>query len=105
MLCPYCKSPQTAVLESRDSEDGAVTRRRRECQKCNKRFTTYERVEVIDLKVVKKDGSKEDFDREKIKNGIQKAAEKRPVDEEEVDYGGNVIVVTGDEGRGTRDEG
>lgn len=85
MLCPYCGSSQTAVLESRDSEDGAVTRRRRECQRCAKRFTTYERVENIDLKVVKKDGNLEAFDREKIKAGILKACEKRPVEGEEIE--------------------
>lgn len=85
MLCPYCGSSQTAVLESRDSEDGAVTRRRRECQRCDKRFTTYERVENIDLKVMKKDGSLEPFDREKIKIGILKACEKRPVEKEEIE--------------------
>lgn len=85
MLCPYCNSEKTSVLESRDSEDGAVTRRRRECQNCGKRFTTYERVENIDLKVVKKNGNLEDFDREKIKTGIFKACEKRPVNEEEIE--------------------
>ena len=85
MLCPYCNSNQTSVLESRDSEDGAVTRRRRECLKCGKRFTTYERVEMVDLKVVKKDGRKEDFDREKLKTGIMKACEKRPVNEKEIE--------------------
>lgn len=85
MLCPYCNTDKTSVLESRDSEDGAVTRRRRECQVCGKRFTTYERVENIDLKVIKKDGSLEDFDRAKIKLGILKACEKRPVTEEEIE--------------------
>ncbi len=85
MLCPYCASNQTSVLESRDSEDGAVTRRRRECAKCGKRFTTYERVEVVDLKVVKKDGRLEQFDRKKIKAGIWKACEKRDCQEEEVE--------------------
>jgi len=85
MLCPYCTSDQTSVLESRDSEDGTVTRRRRECAKCGKRFTTYERVEVIDLKVVKKDGSLEDFDREKMKRGIQLACEKRETCEEDIE--------------------
>ncbi len=85
MLCPYCKGNDTSVLESRESEDGEVTRRRRECQSCGKRFTTYERVEIIDLKVVKKDGEKEDFDREKIKQGIQKACEKRNIDGEEIE--------------------
>jgi transcriptional repressor NrdR len=85
MLCPYCNSNQTSVLESRESEDGTVTRRRRECSKCGKRFTTYERIEVIDLKVVKKDGGVEDFDREKIKAGLIKACEKGPCGEEEME--------------------
>ena len=85
MLCPYCKSEETSVLESRDSEDGEVTRRRRECNKCGKRFTTYERVEVIDLKVIKKDGEKEEFNRQKMKWGIEKACEKRPVKGEEIE--------------------
>ncbi len=85
MRCPYCTSEQTSVLESRDCEEGSVIRRRRECGKCGKRFTTYERTENIDLKVVKKDGKKEDFDREKIKKGIKKACEKRPVEEEQME--------------------
>ena len=85
MLCPYCSSNQTSVLESRESEDGVVTRRRRECNKCGKRFTTYERIEVIDLKVVKKDGKVEDFDRLKIKDGIIKACEKGPCSHEEIE--------------------
>ena len=85
MLCPYCSNNQTSVLESRDSEDGTVTRRRRECHKCGKRFTTYERVEVIDLKVVKKDGRVEDFSREKIKEGISKACEKRSCPQEDIE--------------------
>jgi transcriptional repressor NrdR len=77
MICPYCSYNQTSVLESRESEDGSVIRRRRKCNKCGKRFTTYERVEVIDLKVVKKDGRVEEFNREKIGAGIAKACEKR----------------------------
>jgi transcriptional repressor NrdR len=85
MLCPYCSHDQTSVLESRESEDGIVIRRRRECNKCAKRFTTYERIEVIDLKVVKKDGQLEDFDREKIKGGIVRACEKRPCNEEDIE--------------------
>jgi transcriptional repressor NrdR len=85
LKCPYCFGEETSVLESRESEDGEVTRRRRECGGCKKRFTTYERVEVIDLKVVKKDGSLEDFNREKIKLGIQKACEKRPCSEEDIE--------------------
>jgi len=84
MFCPYCSFAKSAVLESRDSEDGEVTRRRRQCQRCGKRFTTYERIEVIDLKVVKKDGSKENFDLSKLKNGIVVACEKREVSDEEI---------------------
>ena len=85
MKCPYCFNDESAVLESRESEDGAVLRRRRECVKCDKRFTTYERVENIDLKVVKKDGRKEDFAREKIIKGINSACEKRPVETEQIE--------------------
>jgi transcriptional repressor NrdR len=85
VLCPYCNSPKSSVLESRDSEDGQVTRRRRECNRCQKRFTTYERVEIIDLKVVKKDGNKEDFDRVKMKYGIKLACEKRDILEEDIE--------------------
>lgn len=79
MKCPFCLHQDSFVLESRDSEDGQVTRRRRECDKCHKRFTTYERIEGPQLTVVKKDGSRESFDREKIRRGIQKACEKRPI--------------------------
>lgn len=85
MLCPFCKKDDTLVLESRDSEEGEVTRRRRECKACGKRFTTYERVENISLKIVKKDGSLEDYDREKIKQGIMKACEKRACSADDVD--------------------
>ena len=85
MICPYCSNQESQVLESRDSEDGNVIRRRRKCSKCGKRFTTYERIENLDLKVIKKDGKKENFDREKIKNGIQKACEKRPVEDEQIE--------------------
>lgn len=85
MLCPYCNSTNTMVLESRESEEGNVTRRRRECQKCGKRFTTYERVEIIDLKVIKKDGELEEFSREKIIAGISKACEKRPCKPEDIE--------------------
>ncbi|MFC1654077.1 transcriptional regulator NrdR [Patescibacteria group bacterium] len=85
MDCPYCGSGEHNVLESRASEDGASIRRRRECQKCEKRFTTYERVEGVDLVVIKKDGTKEDFDREKIKRGLMKATWKRPVTIEQID--------------------
>lgn len=85
MRCPYCQSEEHSVLESRVTEDGASLRRRRECDKCKKRFTTYERVEGIDLKVMKKDGSIEVFDKDKIRRGLIKATWKRPVKIEEID--------------------
>jgi len=78
ILCPFCKSPRTRVIDKRDTERGKVIRRRRECLKCKKRFTTYERVS-LDLIVIKKDGRRERFDREKLKTGIMKACEKRPI--------------------------
>lgn len=79
MKCPFCLHQDSSVLESRDSEDGQVTRRRRECDKCHKRFTTYERIEGPQLTVVKKDGSRESFDREKVRRGVSRACEKRPI--------------------------
>ncbi len=79
MQCPYCFTTNTSVIDSRGSEEGEAIRRRRKCEECGRRFTTYERVEGLDLKVVKKDGSKENFDREKIKRGLVKATWKRPV--------------------------
>ena len=85
MKCPYCSNPDTRVIDSRLTDSNDSVRRRRMCEKCGKRFTTYERVEVIDLRVVKKDGSIEDFDREKIKNGIQLACEKREIFEEDIE--------------------
>jgi len=79
MKCPYCAHNELQVLDSRDSEDLSSIRRRRECLKCGKRFTTYERVEMIDLAVIKKDGRREQFDRNKLLLGIKKACEKRPI--------------------------
>ncbi len=79
MKCPYCQSEETSVIDSREAEDQTSIRRRRECNHCQKRFTTYERIEGIELRVVKKDGTKEDFSREKLKRGIVKATWKRPV--------------------------
>ena len=79
MRCPYCGVVDVGVLESRLAEDDTSVRRRRECNRCNKRFTTYERVEVIDLVVVKKDGRKEAFNREKLKKGLIRATWKRQV--------------------------
>lgn len=79
MKCPYCGSTETEVVETRDSEDLQTIRRRRECQKCEKRFTTYERVENINIIVIKKDGKREQFDRDKLRQGILKACEKTKV--------------------------
>jgi transcriptional repressor NrdR len=79
MKCPFCGNPDTKVVDSRPTEEGQAIRRRRECESCGKRFTTYEKVEEILLMVVKKDGSREAFDRSKVMNGIIRACEKRPV--------------------------
>ncbi|MCL5432645.1 MAG: transcriptional regulator NrdR [Patescibacteria group bacterium] len=79
MKCPYCGSTDTEVIETRDSEDLETIRRRRSCLKCGKRFTTYERVENINLVVIKKDGKREQFNRDKLKSGILKASEKTEV--------------------------
>lgn len=79
MRCPFCAHADTSVLESRIAEDGQSLRRRRECQKCLKRFTTFERVEGPTIFVVKRDGSRKPFDREKIVAGVIKSFDKRPV--------------------------
>lgn len=79
MKCPFCGHIDSQVLESRLVEEGEAIRRRRECDKCGKRFTTFEKVRRTVLLVIKKDGSREPFDREKIKRGILRAIEKRPV--------------------------
>lgn len=85
MKCPYCGKLDTAVIDSREAEDRSAIRRRRTCEACQKRFTTYERVEGIDLSVIKKDGTKEEFSREKLKKGISKATWKRPVSLSQID--------------------
>lgn len=82
MQCPYCQNEETKVNDKRDSE--GMTRRRRECLKCGKRFTTYERVEM-DLSVIKKDGRREKFNPEKIKHGLNKAFEKRPFTSDQIE--------------------
>lgn len=79
MKCPYCEKLDTRVIDSRPTEEGHAIRRRRECDHCRKRFTTYEKVEEMMFMVIKKDGSREAFDRNKVLNGIIKACEKRPV--------------------------
>jgi len=85
MRCPYCSSPQDKVIDSRPAEDYAVVRRRRECKECHRRFTTYERVEQMPLMVVKRDGRREPFNAQKIRNGILKACEKRPISIDTID--------------------
>jgi transcriptional repressor NrdR len=79
MRCPFCTTDDTRVLDSREASEGTVIRRRRECPQCKRRFTTYERVEELNPLVVKKDGRREAFDREKLVSGLKKACEKRPV--------------------------
>lgn len=85
MKCPFCLGDNTDVLESRVSEGGMALRRRRLCTNCEKRFTTYERAEGADIDIVKKNGSIEKFDREKVRKGILKATWKRPVTLEQID--------------------
>lgn len=85
MKCPYCGKKNTSVIDSREAEDQTSIRRRRSCVECGKRFTTYERVEGIELIVVKKDGTREDFSRDKLRRGIVKATWKRPVPMNEVE--------------------
>ena len=79
MTCPFCAHRQDRVIDSRESKEGDVIRRRRECLKCTRRFTTYERSDEIPYMVVKRDGRREKFDRQKILEGLLKACEKRPV--------------------------
>lgn len=85
MKCPYCTHTETEVIETRDSEDLGTTRRRRECSKCTKRFTTYERVESVPIIVIKREGRKEQFDREKLRLGILNACEKTVVGIDDVE--------------------
>jgi len=85
MRCPFCRSDNDRVIDSRSGDDGATIRRRRECLACRRRFTTYERVERQLLTVVKKEGVRDPFDRDKIKRGLAKACWKRPVTEDEIE--------------------
>ncbi|MCK5026557.1 MAG: transcriptional repressor NrdR [Nanoarchaeota archaeon] len=85
MKCPYCSSIETKVVDKRELEESVVTRRRRECLQCAKRFTTYERADPLDFIILKKDGSKENFDREKLGIGIKKACEKLPIGCEKIE--------------------
>ncbi|MCQ2494057.1 MAG: transcriptional regulator NrdR [Lachnospiraceae bacterium] len=79
MKCPYCSNDNTRVIDSRPADDNASIRRRRICDDCNKRFTTYEKVETIPLIIIKKDNNREAYDRQKIESGVLRACHKRPV--------------------------
>ncbi len=79
MKCPFCNHPESKVIDSRESKKGLSIRRRRECMACKKRFTTYERIEEIPYMVIKKDGSRQPFDGQKLLRGLLKACEKRPI--------------------------
>lgn len=85
MRCPFCQIDNDRVIDSRTSEDAYAIRRRRECMGCNRRYTTYERMEELDLRVIKKDGVREPFDPAKIRDGISKACWKRPISTEQID--------------------
>lgn len=84
MKCPYCSHPDTRVIDSRPADDGNSIRRRRSCDVCGKRFTTYEKVETIPLIIIKKDNSREQYDRAKIEAGVLRACYKRPVSADEI---------------------
>ena len=85
MKCPYCSCQEDKVIDSRPTDEGATIRRRRECLNCHKRFTTYEKVENLPIMVIKKDGSRQPYDREKIRKGIMKACEKRSVSADQIE--------------------
>lgn len=84
MKCPYCNHPDTRVIDSRPAEDGSAIRRRRSCDECGKRFTTYEKVETIPLIIIKKDNNREQYNRSKVERGIIRACYKRPVSAEAI---------------------
>ena len=84
MNCPFCNNSETKVVDSRETNEGKITRRRRECLKCLSRFSTYEEVELLRLSVIKKNGTKVDYDKFKIETGVRKALEKRPISEEKI---------------------
>ena len=85
MKCPYCYVPESKVIDSRPADNGMSIKRRRECPSCGRKFNTYEKVEDIPLRVIKKDGSRESFDKSKIMNGVTRACEKRPVSLEQIE--------------------
>lgn len=85
MKCPYCSCEESKVVDSRSTDDNIAIRRRRECLNCNKRYTTYEKVEDVPILVIKKDNNREYFDRTKILNGLMKACQKRPVSRKQIE--------------------
>ncbi|WP_027339276.1 transcriptional regulator NrdR [Halonatronum saccharophilum] len=85
MKCPYCTDVESKVIDSRSTEENTTIRRRRECLSCNKRFTTYERIDQLPIMVVKRDGSRERFDRNKVLEGLLRSCEKRPVSREQIE--------------------
>ena len=93
MRCPYCTHPESKVVDSRPADEWTSIRRRRECLECHKRFTTYETVESLPLVVIKKDASRQTFDKTKLLNGMLRACEKRPVSLAELDRIANEIEI------------
>jgi transcriptional repressor NrdR len=85
MICPFCKSQESKVVDKRDNNETGVTRRRRECLYCQKRFTTYERLENMNLYVLKRSGRQEEFDRDKLKKSILRAVKKRPITDKQIE--------------------
>ncbi len=85
MKCPFCDSEATKVIDKRDNRDDSSTRRRRQCLRCSKRFTTYERIEKVDIDILKKDGSLQKFDTEKIRRGLTKAVDKEKISTEDIE--------------------
>ena len=94
MYCPFCSEQDTKVIDSRLVADGAQVRRRRECQTCHERFTTFEAAELLMPKVIKQDGTREPFDEQKLRNGLQRALEKRPVSVEAVESALNNVKLS-----------
>ena len=85
MKCPYCNEDDTKVIDSRPADDNCSIRRRRQCERCGKRFTTYEKLETMPLMVIKKDNSRETYDRSKIESGVIRSCHKRPVSTQQID--------------------
>ncbi len=86
MICPKCKHKSTSVVDSREANEGRSIRRRRECEACEHRFTTFEKVETANFIVIKKDGSRESYERDKVERGVWRACEKRPVTQEQISH-------------------